>query len=189
MGLFENIVSNAKQAANVVGKKTGELVDTSKLKLQAVDLNTDIKRNYEALGRAVYEARKQGVDSTEEIDDIIIIINEKYDELDEVNEQLSKMSNKTFCTRCGEPNPKLPDSAANAEKNWCTKYLKMMLMQHKAAAAADVMPRLSHSSKSKHNKNNRLRSKQKIKMRIHKHNWIPIHVKRGEYPLFFYFLF
>ena len=106
MGLFENIVSNAKQAANVVGKKTGELVDTSKLKLQAVDLNSDIKRNYEALGRAVYESRKQGIDSTEEIDDIIILINEKYDELDEVNEQLSKMSNKTFCTRCGEPNPK-----------------------------------------------------------------------------------
>ena len=99
MGLFENIVSNAKQAANVVGKKTGELVDTSKLKLQAVDLNSDIKRNYEALGRAVYESRKQGIDSTEEIDDIIILINEKYDELDEVNEQLSKMSNKTFCTR------------------------------------------------------------------------------------------
>ncbi|MFQ9439762.1 MAG: hypothetical protein ACLR13_00610 [Acutalibacteraceae bacterium] len=84
MGLFENIVSNAKQAANVVGKKTGELVDTSKLKLQAVDLNSDIKRNYEALGRAVYESRKQGIDSTEEIDDIIILINEKYDELDEV---------------------------------------------------------------------------------------------------------
>ena len=72
MGLFENIVSNAKQAANVVGKKTGELVDTSKLKLQAVDLNSDIKRNYEALGRAVYESRKQGIDSTEEIDDILI---------------------------------------------------------------------------------------------------------------------
>ena len=42
MGLFENIVSNAKQAANVVGKKTGELVDTSKLKLQAVDLNLSL---------------------------------------------------------------------------------------------------------------------------------------------------
>ena len=89
-------MSNAKQAANVVGKKTGELVDTSKLKLQAVDLNSDIKRNYEALGRAVYESRKQGIDSTEEIDDIIILINEKYDELDEVNEQLSKMSNKNI---------------------------------------------------------------------------------------------
>ena len=61
----------------------------------------------------------------------------------------------------------------------------MMLMQHKAVAVADVMQRLSHSSKSKHNKNNQLRSKQKIKMRIHQHNWIPIHVKRGEYPLFF----
>ena len=50
----------AIEKANVVGKKTGELVDTSKLKLQAVDLNSDIKRNYEALGRAVYESRKQG---------------------------------------------------------------------------------------------------------------------------------
>ncbi len=40
-----------------------------------------LKRNYEALGRAVYESRKQGIDSTEEIDDIIILINEKYDEL------------------------------------------------------------------------------------------------------------
>lgn len=106
MGLFENIVSNAKQAANAVGKKTGELVDTSKLKIQAVDLNSEIKRNYEALGRAVYEANKQGIDSTEEIDEIIVLLNEKYDELDEVNEQLSKMSNKTFCTRCGEPNSK-----------------------------------------------------------------------------------
>ena len=46
------------------------------MKLQAVDLNSDIKRNYEALGRAVYESRKQGIDSTEEIDDIIILINE-----------------------------------------------------------------------------------------------------------------
>lgn len=106
MGLFENLVVNAKQAANAVGKKTGELVDTSKLKLQAVDLSGDIRKNYEALGRAVYEAHKLGIDSTEDIEDIIIIINEKYDELDEVNEQLSKMSNKTFCTRCGEPNPK-----------------------------------------------------------------------------------
>ena len=29
MGLFENIVSNAKQAANVVGKKTGEEVEVN----------------------------------------------------------------------------------------------------------------------------------------------------------------
>ena len=106
MGLLENFVSNAKQAANVVGKKTGELVDTSKLKLQALDLNSDIKRNFESLGRAVYEAQKQGTDSTEQIDTIIAFINKKYDELEEVNEQLSRMSGKTFCTKCGEPNPK-----------------------------------------------------------------------------------
>lgn len=106
MGLLENLVVNAKQAANAVGKKTGELVDTSKLKLQSVDLSGDIRKNYEALGRAIYEAQKLGIDSTDEIEDIIILINEKYDELDEVNEQLSKMSSKVFCMKCGGPNPK-----------------------------------------------------------------------------------
>ncbi len=106
MGLFENIVVNAKQAANAVGKKTGELVDVSKLKLQSVDLSGEIRKNYEALGKAVYEAHKLGIESTEEIEDIIILINEKYDELDEVNEQLSKMGNKAICSKCGASNVK-----------------------------------------------------------------------------------
>ena len=106
MGLFENFVSNAKQAANAVGKKTGELADTSKLKLQAVDINTDIKKSYEALGKAFYQSKKQGADNAAEMDELVAFISQKYDELDTVNEQLAKLSSKTFCTRCGEPNPK-----------------------------------------------------------------------------------
>ncbi len=121
MGILENFVSNAKQAANVVGKKTGELVDTSKLKLQAAEINGDIRRSFEALGRALYEARKQDIQTTEEIDDIILLINHRYDELDEVNEQLTKLSSKTACPRCGEMNVK--------SANFCSRCGEKLLVE------------------------------------------------------------
>ena len=155
------------------------------MKLQAVDLNSDIKRNYEALGRAVYESRKQGIDSTEEIDDIIILINEKYDELDEVNEQLSKMSNKTFCTRCGEPNPKTAGFCSQ-----CGEKLVHEVPQDDAYAAqggcscgchAETEPQQQEQAQQEQPAQEQTEKQN----RIHKHNWIPIHVKRGEYPLFF----
>lgn len=124
--------------------------------------------------------------STEEIDDIIILINEKYDELDEVNEQLSKMKQQNLLHKMRRTKSKTAGFCSQCGEKLCTKYLRMIhLCSTRQVAAADVMQRLNHSNKSKHNKNNRHRSKQKNKTRIHKHNWIPIHVKRGEYPLFF----
>ena len=35
MGLFEDVVVNARSAAGVVGKKAGQLVDISKLRISA----------------------------------------------------------------------------------------------------------------------------------------------------------
>lgn len=42
MGLFEDVVVNAKEAVNAVGKKAGQMVDISKLRLSAADLNNEI---------------------------------------------------------------------------------------------------------------------------------------------------
>ena len=42
MGLFEDVVVNARSAANVVGKKAGQLVDISKLRLSAADVEREI---------------------------------------------------------------------------------------------------------------------------------------------------
>ena len=53
MGLFEDVVVNAKEAVNAVGKKAGQMVDISKLRLSAADLNNEISKRFEALGRVI----------------------------------------------------------------------------------------------------------------------------------------
>ncbi len=60
MSVLDDMIVNAKSAADAVGKTASKLVDISKLRISAADLNAEINKKYEALGRAVYEARKSG---------------------------------------------------------------------------------------------------------------------------------
>lgn len=104
MGIFEDVVFNAKSAANTVGKKAGRLVDISKLRLNATELNNEISKRYEALGRVVYNASKEDQDVKGLIDECIISIDALYLRLDEVNEKIAKLQNKATCPICGSGN-------------------------------------------------------------------------------------
>lgn len=105
MGLFEDVVVNAKSAANIVGKKAGQIVDVSKLRISAADLNNEISKRFETLGRTVYEAKKTENDSSELVGECITAIDDLYEQLDAVNEQLASMRMKLVCKSCGEENP------------------------------------------------------------------------------------
>ena len=102
MGFFEEIADKAKNAAQIVGKNAGNLVDTSKLKLHAADLKSDINKNYEALGKLVYESQKNQTDAAGAIGEGVAAIDELYEQLEAVEAQLLKLSNKTICPKCGE---------------------------------------------------------------------------------------
>ena len=54
MGLLEDVVINAKSAVTVVSEKAGKIVDISKLRINAAELNNEINKRYESLGRVVY---------------------------------------------------------------------------------------------------------------------------------------
>ena len=55
MGILDDVVINAKTAAEAVGKKAGQIVDVSKLRFNVAELNAEISKRYEALGEYVYE--------------------------------------------------------------------------------------------------------------------------------------
>ena len=59
MGVWEDVVLNAKTAVNAVGKKAGEMVDISKLRLSATEITREISNQFEEIGRMVYEAKKE----------------------------------------------------------------------------------------------------------------------------------
>ncbi len=105
MGLFEDVVVNAKSAANVVGKKAGQLMDISKLRLSAADINREISRRLEALGRTVYDAQKSGYDPSELVAESVSCIDELYEQLDVINQELAMARNKLTCQACGTLNP------------------------------------------------------------------------------------
>lgn len=105
MGIFEDVMSNAKSAATTVGKKAGRLVDISKLRMNANELNNEINKRYEALGRVVYNAAKEEQDIKGLIDECVISIDALYLRLDEVNDKINRLQNKTVCPICSAENP------------------------------------------------------------------------------------
>ncbi|MCH4240227.1 MAG: zinc ribbon domain-containing protein [Oscillospiraceae bacterium] len=128
MGLFEDVMINAKNAASVVGEKAGQLVDISKLRINAADLNNEIGKRFEALGRVVYDSHKTGSTSDELVDECVDAIDELYEQLDAVNEQLAAKRSHITCKECGQENPvgaafcikcgaKLQSEAAEAPQN------------------------------------------------------------------------
>lgn len=105
MGMLDDVIVNAKSAANVVGKKAAQLVDISKLRISAADLGNEISKQFESLGRAVFEAQKAGNDPSQVIAEGIKKIDELQEQLDAINAQLASAREKLVCRYCGQENP------------------------------------------------------------------------------------
>ena len=101
MGVLEDVVINAKSAAFSVSKEAGRLVDISKLRFSAAELQKEISKKYETLGRMVYDSRKAGNSESVSFDEHIESIDVLYKNLDDVNEKINALSRKTACPNCG----------------------------------------------------------------------------------------
>lgn len=104
MGILEDVVINAKSAANAVGKGATKLYDLSKLRISAADLNGDINKHFEALGRIVYDGKQTGEDNSALIADSVKIIGELYESLAAINHQIDELKNLVKCPKCGFEN-------------------------------------------------------------------------------------
>lgn len=110
---FDEVVEKARIVADAAGKKTGELVELSKYKIDSIRINNDIEKLYRQLGQAVYSMVKGGYDNhdlveglTEEIDELLL-------HLDIINEKLGEMKQLSYCPACGAKNSR--------ENFYCTR--------------------------------------------------------------------
>ena len=104
MGLFEDVVVNAKSAVSVVGKKAGQIVDISKLRFNAAEINNEISKRFESLGRVVYDGEKTENNASELVAECVKASDELYDQLDAINEQIAVLKNRLKCKSCGFEN-------------------------------------------------------------------------------------
>lgn len=105
MGIFDDVVVNAKSAAQTVGKMAGQFVDMSKLRINMSELNGEITKRYQELGRFIYEAKKAGSADEAELADQIAGIDDLYAQLSAVSAQYASMQKKVTCPACGKQMP------------------------------------------------------------------------------------
>ncbi|GHU83389.1 hypothetical protein AGMMS50284_6850 [Clostridia bacterium] len=107
MGLFDDVVINAKSAAAVVTKRAEKLVDLSKLKYAAAGINNEISKKKEALGDYVFESSKEGFKlDPEVIKDRIAELTELEENLLSTKELITSVKNRKSCKECGAENDK-----------------------------------------------------------------------------------
>lgn len=101
MSFVDNIVNTTKNVAVTAGKKTGDAIGISKLKVKNTQINIDIKSKNEKLGALVYDMAKTGEKDTEAFDALVAEIDAAKAELEENNKQLDELRGKVTCTACG----------------------------------------------------------------------------------------
>ncbi len=106
MGIIEDVLLNARTAVDTVGKKAGQVIDISKLKLAVADIKSDISRKYQILGRVVYEESVTGKDYSKNKEELIERIKELKEQLESVTEMIANSSQKVKCEVCGSYNSK-----------------------------------------------------------------------------------
>ncbi len=102
MGILDDVVVNAKSAAEAVGRKAGQLVDVSKLRISAAEVNSEITKRYETLGRYVYENCHGLLAGDPEAFGKMSEIDELRAQAASIAKELGDKQNKTVCPVCGK---------------------------------------------------------------------------------------
>ncbi len=106
MGIFEDVLLNARAAVDTVGQKAGKVIDISKLRLAAADLKSEITQKYQVLGRLTFEEETTGKSYAENKKKIVENIKELKSHLESVNDLIASTKQKTKCDSCGFYNAK-----------------------------------------------------------------------------------
>ncbi len=101
---FDEIFGTVKELAEKAGKKTTELVDLSKIRLEIASINSDIKKSFEKLGSLTYSASKKDCDNTDLVNLCVAEIDALYARLDECKAKIDATKKVLRCPECGTAN-------------------------------------------------------------------------------------
>lgn len=101
MGIIEDAIVKAKDVADVAGKKTGEALELTRLRINATELGNKIEKIYLDLGKKVYAAAKAEEDCTDFVNLKIEEIDKIKAEIERVEVKISELKNEKKCPECG----------------------------------------------------------------------------------------
>ena len=101
MEFLDNAVAKAKEAWDIISKKTGEAVSVGKQKFDISSLEVKLSKEYEKLGKVYFNMIKDQNPENEKVAKIVASIKEKKQEIKVCKDKLNETRNKRVCPNCG----------------------------------------------------------------------------------------
>lgn len=98
---FDDVVVNVKAAATAVSKKANDVYGTSKQKISAAEMRSEINSKLRELGALTYKSVIHDIDVSEQSEQLISEIKELKDNLKVINEHIASAKNQKKCPQCG----------------------------------------------------------------------------------------
>lgn len=107
------VVAEAEKLTSVAVSKTGNLVSQTKMNYTINSNEGKIKEIFSEIGRYIYDEYKKGAEVSEDILEKFEIVDEMFDEINELKTKIADMKNAVICEECGEYN--------SQESTFCSK--------------------------------------------------------------------
>lgn len=101
-----NIVETAKELCFCASKKTGEIVEISKLKIECIRIGTTINRLYQRLGRYTYDSVKSDYKNDDLVASLVDDIDEYLEVMTILRTRIELCKTDVTCDICGGKNSK-----------------------------------------------------------------------------------
>lgn len=102
MDFMDNVKRVAAETAQAAVKKSGELVETAKIKYAIFDLKNEIRKTYEEIGAEVYRQYSEGAESSESLRQKCLRVDTLNYEIAQQSRKLGDLKNAVECARCGK---------------------------------------------------------------------------------------
>ncbi len=110
---FSELINKVKASATVageyaskkaaeIGEKTSDAFNTGKLNVKLFDLNTDMDVIYKEIGKIIYASHSGEDTEAETLEAKLSQADEKMAEINEIKEQIAKLSASKKCPSCGK---------------------------------------------------------------------------------------
>ena len=103
---IDDVFDKARTVVDTAAKKTEVVVNISKLRLECMKINSEIKSLYEKIGSSVYQMYRDSYKN----DDLIHSLCEEVEDLlakqEVINQQIADLQNVVLCPVCGHKNVK-----------------------------------------------------------------------------------
>ena len=139
--VLSNLCSDLKAVGQEVGRRTGDAVELSRLKLEHLKLKNRVRDNYERLGEIIYGGYK----NKEDVSDVIAVL---YEQLDEDFAEIERLFAAMNAVRAGyasyaeaeavgEAEPEVAPSEEKKADPEIEKEIDEMMEEAAEAAKAD----------------------------------------------------